>query len=133
MMVQKEVGDRFTSPPGSREYGSISVLLNYYYDVNKEFFVSKKEFIPEPKVDSVVISFTEKKDKLEVKDLAFFETILKESFQFKRKNIKNNLKKYDLKKVEQVLNEYNYDLTVRAENLSLEVFVDLANTLYENR
>ena len=133
MMVQKEVGDRFTSPPGSREYGSISVLLNYYYDVNKEFFVSKKEFIPEPKVDSVVISFTEKKDKLEVKDLAFFETILKESFQFKRKNIKNNLKKYDLKKVEHVLNEYNYDLTVRAENLSLEIFVDLANTLYENR
>ena len=59
MMVQKEVGDRFSTSPGSREYGSITVLLNYFYDVHKEFFVSKKQFIPEPKVDSVVVSFHE--------------------------------------------------------------------------
>ena len=131
MMVQKEVGDRFCSLPGSREYGSISVLLNYYYDIKKEFFVSKKEFIPEPKVDSVVVSFKEKENKLKVKNQDFFETIVRDSFQFKRKNIKNNLKKYDLNIVEKVLNKYGYDLNIRAESLDVCVFVELSNLLWK--
>ncbi len=131
MMVQKEVGDRFSTEPGSREYGSITVLLNYFYDIKKEFFVSKKEFVPEPKVDSLVISFTENEHKLPLKDFEFFEKILHDSFQYKRKNIKNNLKAYDLKIVERVLNDFDYDLTVRAEELSIEVFVSLANALYK--
>ncbi len=130
MMVQKEVGDRFCSSCGRKEYGSISVLLNYFYDIKKEFFVSRKEFVPEPNVDSIVISFTEKKEKLEVADFSFFERIVRDSFQFKRKNIRNNLKSYNLKIVEEVLNKYNFDLNVRAEALSYEIFVDLANRLY---
>ncbi|MBQ9018796.1 MAG: ribosomal RNA small subunit methyltransferase A [Bacilli bacterium] len=129
MMVQKEVGDRFTTKPGNREYGSITVLLNYFYNVKKEFYVSKKQFIPEPNVDSVVVSFTEKEDKLELKDFNFFEKILRDSFQFKRKNIKNNLKNYDLKIVEDILNKHGFDLNSRAEMLGVEVFVDLANSL----
>ncbi len=131
MMVQKEVGDRFSTGPGSREYGSITVLLNYFYDIRKEFFVSKKEFVPEPKVDSLIVSFTEKENKLPLKDFNFFEKILHDSFQYKRKNIRNNLKSYDLKIVEKVLSDYNYDLTVRAEELDLEIFVSLANALYK--
>ena len=131
MMVQKEVGDRFSTGPGSREYGSITVLLNYFYDIRKEFFVSKKEFVPEPKVDSLIVSFTEKENKLPLKDFNFFEKILHDSFQYKRKNIRNNLKSYDLKIVEKVLSNYNYDLTVRAEELDLEIFVSLANALYK--
>ncbi len=129
MMVQKEVGDRFTTSPGSREYSSITVLLNYYFNVKKEFNVSRKQFIPEPNVDSVVVSFSEKKDKLELKDFNHFEKLIRDSFQFKRKTLRNNLKGYDLKKIEEVLKEYNYDLTVRAENLSVEVFVNLSNSL----
>ena len=129
MMVQKEVGDRFSTSNGNREYGSITVLLNYFYDIKKEFFVSRKEFIPEPNVDSVVISFTEKEEKLYLKDFAFFEKIVRDSFQFKRKNIKNNLRKYNLEVVEKVLKKYGFDLNVRAEDLSYEVFVDLANSL----
>jgi 16S rRNA (adenine1518-N6/adenine1519-N6)-dimethyltransferase len=131
MMVQKEVGDRFTTKPGSREYGSITVLLNYFYEVKKEFFVSRKQFVPEPNVDSEIVSFKERKDKLPLKDFSFFETILKDSFQFKRKTIKNNLKKYDLKKIEEVLNKYGFDLSVRAEMLSVDVFVEIANELYK--
>jgi len=129
IMVQKEVGDRFTTLPGNREYGSITVLLNYFYDVKKEFFVSRKQFVPEPNVDSLIVSFSEKKDKLELNDFKFFERILRDSFQFKRKTLKNNLKNYDLKKVEEVLKEYDYDLTVRAENLSVEIFVKISNAL----
>ena len=131
MMVQKEVGDRFSSLPGSKQYGSISVFLNYFYEVKKEFLVSRKQFVPEPNVDSVVVSFTEKDDKLPLEDFGFFERIVKESFQFKRKTIRNNLKKYDLGIVEEILNKYGYDLNVRAEMLSYEVFVDISNRLYK--
>ena len=130
MMVQKEVGDRYTTDPGNREYGSITVLLNYFYNIKKEFFVSRHEFIPEPNVDSVIVSFREKKDKLKLESFTFFEKIVRDSFQFKRKTIKNNLKKYNLEVVEKVLNKYGYNLSVRAEMLPVEVFVDLANCLY---
>ena len=129
IMVQKEVGDRFTTLPGSREYGSITVLLNYFYNIKKEFFVSRKQFIPEPNVDSLIVSFSEKENKLELTDFKFFEKILRDSFQFKRKTLKNNLKNYDLKKVEEILKEYGHDLTVRAENLSVEIFVKISNEL----
>lgn len=130
MMVQKEVGDRFSTKPGNREYASITVLLNYFYNIKKEFFVSRKEFIPEPNVDSVIVSFREKNDKLNLKSFVFFKKVVRDSFQFKRKTIKNNLKKYDLEVVEKVLNKYGYNLSVRAEMLPVEVFVDLANCLY---
>ena len=130
MMVQKEVGDRFSSLPGSKQYGSISVFLNYFYDIKKEFVVSRKQFIPEPNVDSVIISFTEKKDKLKLSSFELFEKIVKSSFQFKRKTLKNNLKTYNLDIIEQVLIKYGYDLNVRAEMLSYDIFVDIANSLY---
>ena len=130
MMVQKEVGDRFSTSPGSREYGSITVLLNYFYDVRKEFLVSKKHFVPEPKVDSVVVSFHENK-RYSVTNFNFFETLVRDCFQFKRKTIKNNLKSYNLMIVDSVLKKYGYDLTVRAENLDIEVFVALANALWK--
>ena len=95
MMVQKEVGDRFSTKCGNKEYGSITVLLNYFYDIKKEFFVSRKQFVPEPNVDSVIISFVEKKEKLALNDFIFFEKLVRDSFQYKRKNLRNNLKGYD--------------------------------------
>ena len=129
MMVQKEVGDRFSTVPGSREYGSITVLLNYFYKVKKEFLVSRKQFVPQPNVDSVIVSFSEKSEKLPLNDFKFFEKIVRDSFQYKRKNLRNNLKNYDLDIVSDVLQEYGYDLTVRAEALDVNVFVDIANAL----
>ena len=129
MMVQKEVGDRFTTLPGNKEYGSITVLLNYFYYIKKEFYVSRKQFIPEPNVDSVIVSFIEKEKKLELKDFSFFEKLLRDSFQFKRKTIRNNLKNYDLDIVSKILKQYGYDLSVRAENLGVDIFVHLANAL----
>ena len=58
----------------------------------------------------------------------FFQ-LVRDSFQFKRKNIRNNLKKYDLSIILSVLNQHGYDLNVRAEQLSVEMFVELANAL----
>lgn len=129
MMVQEEVGDRFSVQPGSKRYGSISVFLNYFYHVKKEFKVSRKQFIPEPNVDSVIVSFTERKEKLFVKNFKLFSEIVRDSFQYKRKTLRNNLKKYDFTKVEGVLEKYNFPLDVRAENLGVEVFVEIANVL----
>lgn len=129
MMVQKEVGDRFSTQSGNKEYGSITVLLNYFYNVKKEFFVSRKQFVPEPNVDSVIVSFSEKKEKLPLNDFNFFQKIVRDSFQYKRKNLRNNLKNYNLEKIDNVLSKYGYDLTVRAEALDVEVFVDIANEL----
>ena len=131
MMVQKEVGERFSAKPGSKQYGSISVLLQYYYDIKREFIVNRKEFVPVPNVDSVVVSFTDKDNKLDVCDRDFFEKVVRDSFQFRRKTIRNNLKNYDLVKVQNVLNKYNYDLNVRAEMLDLKIFVDMANELFK--
>ena len=129
MMVQKEVGDRFSTKSGNKEYGSITVLLNYFYNIKKEFFVSRKQFVPEPNVDSVIISFSEKSDKLSLNDFKFFEKLVRDSFQYKRKTLRNNLKGYDLDKVSKVLEKYGKDLNVRAEALDVEVFVEITNEL----
>ena len=129
IMVQKEVGDRFSAKPGNKEYGSISVFLNYYYNIKELFIVSKNCFTPRPNVDSVILSLEKRSDKPEVRDEKVLFRLIKDSFRFKRKNLRNNLKEYDLLKVEEVLKKYNKDLTARAETLDLEIFVDIANNI----
>ncbi len=131
MMVQKEVGERFTSPVGKKEYGALTVLLRYYFETKKEFLVSREEFIPKPNVDSVVVSFKPRKDKENLVNEEFFQQLVHDSFQFKRKTLRNNLKKYDLNIVSKVLEKYNLDLNVRAEQLEYNIFVALANNLYK--
>ncbi|MBE6139556.1 MAG: 16S rRNA (adenine(1518)-N(6)/adenine(1519)-N(6))-dimethyltransferase RsmA [Firmicutes bacterium] len=129
VMVQKEVGDRFKAKPNSKEYNSLSIYLNYYFDVKKLLDISKNVFIPKPNVDSIVVEFTKKENKFKLKDEKLFFNLVKDSFTQKRKTIKNNLKNYDLEKIEQVLKKYNFDLSIRAEQLPIEVFVDIANNL----
>lgn len=129
VMVQKEVGDRFKAKPNSKDYNSLSIYLNYYFDVKKLLDVSKNVFIPKPNVDSIVVEFS-KKDKLfELKDSKLFLKLVKDSFNQKRKTLRNNLRDYDLQKIEEVLKKYNFDLSIRAEQLPIEVFVDIANNL----
>lgn len=129
MMVQKELGDRITASYGSKSYNALSVILGYSYNLKKIMNVSRNEFVPKPNVDSVVIELSEKEETLPLKDKTKFNRIVKDSFQFKRKNLRNNLKKYDLTKIEEILRKYNKDLTVRAEQLPIEAFVDITNEL----
>lgn len=129
VMVQKEVGDRFKAVPGSRDYGSLSVFLNYYFDVSKLMDISRNIFIPRPNVDSIVVEFRKKEKTFDLKNEEIFFKIVRDSFTQKRKNLRNNLKGYDLFKVENVLKKYGYDLSVRAEALGIEVFIDLANNI----
>ncbi len=131
VMVQKEVANRLSAKVGSRDYGSFTVLLNYYYDISKLFDVSRNCFVPKPNVDSAVVLMKLKRERLEVLDMVLFRTVVRDSFLYKRKTIRNNLKGYDLGAISQVLGKYGFDLNVRAENLGLEVFVELANELVE--
>lgn len=129
IMIQKEVADRFAAKPKNREYGSITVFLNYYFDIKKEFIVSRNCFIPKPNVDSIVISLNKKDELLPLVNKEIFFKLVRDSFHFKRKTLRNNLKGYPLDKIEEVLKKYNFDLNVRAEELSLEIFVDISNSL----
>ena len=129
LMVQKEVGDRFKAIPGSRDYGSLSIFINYYYDVKKALDVSKNVFMPKPNVDSIVVLFTKKDKQIELKDKELFFKLIRDSFKQKRKTLRNNLKDYDLDIILCVLKEYGYDLSVRAEQLSIDVFAHIANAL----
>ena len=131
VMVQKEVGDRFKAKPNTKEYNSLSIFLNYYYTVEKLLDVSKNVFIPKPNVDSIVISLTKKEDKIKVNNEKLFFKLVRDSFKQKRKTLKNNLKGYNLEKIEEVLKKHNLDLTVRAEALSIEIFAEIANNLKE--
>lgn len=128
VMVQKEVGDRFMSKPNSRDYGSLSVFLQYNFDVTKVVNVNKRCFEPVPKVDSVVVKLSKNK-KYEAKNEDKFYKLVKDSFTQKRKNLRNNLRNYDLTKVEEVLKKYDKDLTARAESISVEQFVEISNNI----
>lgn len=129
VMVQKEVGDRFRALPGSKAYNSLTIYLNYYFDIKKIMDVSKNVFMPKPNVDSIVVLFTRKKESKNVKDESLFFKLVRDSFTQKRKTLRNNLKGYDLKVIEEVLQKYGYDLSVRAESLSIDIFIDIANHL----
>jgi 16S rRNA (adenine1518-N6/adenine1519-N6)-dimethyltransferase len=129
VMVQKEVGNRFKALPKTKEYNSLSVFLNYYYDIKKIIDVSRNVFIPKPNVDSIVVEFNLKSSRYKLIDEKLFFKIVKDSFKQKRKTIRNNLKSYDLEVIKTVLERHNFDLSVRAEALPLEVFVDISNEL----
>ena len=131
VMVQKEVGDRFKATPNSKDYNSLSIYLNYYYEVSKLMDISRNIFIPKPNVDSIIVCFKKKKDRIVLKDEKLFFQLVRDAFKQKRKNLRNNLKKYDLEKIEQILKVMNLDLNVRAESLSIEVFATLANGLVD--
>ena len=132
-MVQKEVGNRFKAIPGTKDYNSLTIYLNYYFNVQKIMDVSRNVFMPIPNVDSIVIEFTKKNEKIKLNDEEIFFKLVRDSFSQKRKTIKNNLKGYDLELINKVLNNFGYNLSTRAEQIPINVFIELANTLYNEQ
>jgi len=128
IMVQKEVAERFSAKSGTRDYNSLTVFLNYYFDIKKIINVPRNCFYPVPNVDSAVVSMN-RKSGLELKNREFFFKLVRDSFKFRRRTLRNNLKGYDLDLIEKILNTYGYDLSVRAENLDINIFVDIANRM----
>lgn len=128
-MVQKEVGDRFKAKEGTKDYSSLSIFLNYYFDVKKIMDVSRNVFMPKPNVDSIVVEMSKKVCKYNVKNEELFFKLIKDSFKQKRKTIKNNLKDYNLDIVSKVLEENGFSLQSRAEQIPIEIFIEISNNL----
>ena len=129
VMVQKEVGDRFKANVGTKDYNSLSIYLNYYFNVKKIMDISRNIFIPKPNVDSIVVEFTKKENNYNLKNEEIFFKLIRNSFTQKRKTIRNNLKNYDLNTIEEILKKHNQDLNTRAEQITIETFVEIANNL----
>lgn len=129
IMVQKEAGDRLSSSVGSREYNAINVISAYHYSIKKIINIGRNSFYPIPNVDSVILSYSKKDRALKVNDYSLFLRIVNDSFRQKRKNLRNNLRNYDLDKIESVLLRNNFSLNSRAEEIPVEIFIEITNEL----
>ena len=129
-MVQEEVADRFSAVSENKEYGSITLFLKYYFNVEKLFKVSKNCFNPIPKVESAIIRFNKRLDRPVVDEVNYFK-LINDAFKMKRKTLKNNLSNYDFNKIKKILNDNNLSESIRAEQLNEKVFVELYKSLFE--
>ncbi len=129
IMVQKEVGARLCAKPDEKDYNSLTIFINYYFEVSKLFDVSKNVFLPKPNVDSSIMMLKKRKNKLHLSNEKMFFKLVRDAFRYKRKNLKNNLLGYDLEKISKILKKYDLDQNVRAEHLTIEQFADIANNL----
>lgn len=130
VMVQKEVAKRLAGKPSTKDYNSLSVLIQYYMEAHILFNVSPKSFIPEPAVDSSIILLERKKQTLPLTSEAFFLKFNRAIFVQRRKTIYNNLKSsfgYNKEMIESILIKHNLSLNVRAEELTVEQIVSLSN------
>ena len=129
VMVQKEVGERFSSQPNSKEYGVPSVLINTFGSCKILKYVSKKMFTPQPKVDSCVIEIKIDKAKFNIDSLKEYSKFITNCFLMKRKTLYNNLIKigYAKEVVLHALKELEIAENSRPENVSSQKFVALYN------
>lgn len=136
VMVQKEVAERMTAEPGGREYGAISVAMQYYTEPKIAFIVKAGSFLPAPKVDSAVLVCKKRSTPpVEVPDEKTFFKVVAAAFSVRRKMLNNSLKNMGGLNGEQVkawLDRAGIDGRRRAETLSLEEFAMLARTWEKN-
>ncbi|MGM9972954.1 MAG: 16S rRNA (adenine(1518)-N(6)/adenine(1519)-N(6))-dimethyltransferase RsmA [Clostridiaceae bacterium] len=133
IMIQKEVAERINASPGNKDYGALSLLVQYYCDTKIIRRVSPGSFIPRPKVDSIVIKLQKlPKPRVEVKDENTFFKVIRDSFNMRRKTLSNALKNVGLSKeaLDEAFKEVNIDSRRRGETLSIEEFAALANSIY---
>jgi 16S rRNA (adenine1518-N6/adenine1519-N6)-dimethyltransferase len=129
LMFQKEVAERIVATSNNKKYGRISILTDARLDVKFHFNISKKEFNPEPKVDSSVLSFTPKKNtKFKLKDLNILSDLTKIIFNTKRKMISKTLKKI-LNEKELKIIDFNNIKNLRPENLDFSFYYKLVDLI----
>ncbi|MDR7857597.1 16S rRNA (adenine(1518)-N(6)/adenine(1519)-N(6))-dimethyltransferase RsmA [Tissierella sp.] len=132
VMVQKEVAERMASGPGGKEYGSLSIFVNFYSNPEIVVKVPKTVFMPQPKIDSAVIKLTLKKELPEIDRDKFFK-VVKAAFSKRRKTIINALSSYGFNIEKEIIKDAlevsNIRLEERAENLSVEDFIKISKSL----
>lgn len=130
VMVQEEVARRITAKPGSKDYGSLTLFLNYYSSPRYAFKVSRNCFFPVPNVESAIVELVLKAPTdLDIDEDRFFHFV-RTAFAQRRKMLKSSLKKlYPLEKIEEGLSGIGISSQVRPEELSLEEFIHLFKRL----
>jgi 16S rRNA (adenine1518-N6/adenine1519-N6)-dimethyltransferase len=128
-MLQKEVVDRICAAPGSKKYGRLSVMMQYFCATELLFDVPPESFDPAPKVMSAIVRLVpHQQPPVEVNDMVKLNRIVVQAFSQRRKTLRNSLKKLI---DEDVIISLNIDPTLRAEALSLSDFAKLSNVLQE--
>ena len=128
VMVQKEVAERIVSPPNSKQYGRLSVMMQYYFEAYILFHIGPGAFNPPPKVDSSVVFLKPHEQvPVDVGNVALFKEIVAAAFAQRRKTIRNALKN---KVSSAVLEIAAVDPGCRAENLSLADFAAISRAAY---
>ena len=133
-MVQKEVAERMTAPPGGRDYGALSVAVQYYTEPEIVLDVPPNCFLPAPEVDSaVIVCAVRQRPAVTVKDEKLFFRVVKAAFGQRRKTLSNALKTTGASKEEigKALNKAKVDAARRGETLSLVEFAAVADGLAE--
>ena len=131
IMVQSEVANRLCAKPGTKDYGALTVSVNFRADVKIIKRVSRNMFIPAPNVDSCIVEIT-KQNKYKIENYQTLAKLIKSAFHMRRKTLINNLKT-DFNKtgeeLNQILTDCNISPAARGETLTCGQFVNLANML----
>ncbi len=126
-MLQKQVVDRICAQPGSKKYGRLSVMSQYYCHPEPLFEVAPESFDPRPKVMSAVVRLTPHAVQVvEIQSLDNFNKLVKQAFSQRRKTLRNSLKQFVSEKV---IESLSIDPGLRAEAISLKDFAKLSNVL----
>lgn len=148
LMVQKEMAERVAATPGNKQYGVLSVFLQYAYEVERLFAVPRSAFSPRPKVQSMVIRLTKREeapvvtafdaaDFTHMADEALFKKVVRCAFQMRRKKIKNALSplmrtgKREIQ-MKELLNSIGISAEKRPEELHVEDFIKISNKLMQH-
>lgn len=134
VMVQKEAAQRICAPAGTRQCGAVTIAVRYYCEPQMLFEVSAGSFLPAPKVDSAVIQLKPYKNPpWQTEDTALFFRVVKSAFAQRRKTLLNALASglaLDKEEICTVLKAAMVGHSLRAEQLSMEQFASVTNTLY---
>jgi 16S rRNA (adenine1518-N6/adenine1519-N6)-dimethyltransferase len=132
VMVQREVGERWTASPGGKAYGAVSVKVAYHAEVKVEAAVSRTVFLPPPKVESVLVSFSRRSSPpVEVPDADGFLGFVTAAFAHRRKTLRNSLGAggIESERVGEALRSTGLDERVRPEQLSIEELAGVYSAL----
>ncbi len=138
LMVQKEVAQRLTASPGTKEYGILTIAVNMYADVKMVCTIGKEAFLPPPKVKSAVVQIVLRQEPREqVEDEAFFFKVVEAAFGERRKTLRNSLSRrlnisgIDTEAIDKALEVTGIDPMRRGETLSIKEFAKLTEELHK--
>lgn len=135
VMMQKEVAERLNGKPKTKDYNSLSVLLQYYTKIKKVINVPATSFYPAPKVESVVLNIERIEPLEKADDEKYFLKFNRAIFMLRRKTLVNNLNKalgYNKESIIEILKKNNYKESLRAEELEVREIIKLANIFCKN-